>query len=174
MTMKRVETPSEPSGTMPVVDEASLPQDLTPLLKYGPLGDDELPLVGMLRAGYRGETLEQSLEALRPLRPFVQVVRLRGQIVGYVTVERDGPVPGAAYLRNIAVKLELRKLGIGTSLLKHAISVSKDMYRKTLALRVDPANATGVNFYRSMGFTTVATVVSKKSGKLRLLMSREL
>jgi ribosomal-protein-alanine N-acetyltransferase len=48
------------------------------------------------------------------------------------------------------------------------------MYRKTLALRVDPANATGVNFYRSMGFTTVATVVSKKSGKLRLLMSREL
>jgi ribosomal-protein-alanine N-acetyltransferase len=31
-----------------------------------------------------------------------------------------------------------------------------------------------VNFYRKMNFTTVATVVSKKSGKLRLLMSREL
>jgi len=48
------------------------------------------------------------------------------------------------------------------------------MYRKTLALRVDPANAPAVAFYRKGGFTTVATVVSKKSGKLRLLMSREL
>ena len=48
------------------------------------------------------------------------------------------------------------------------------MYRKTLALRVDPANAPAVSFYRNSGFTTVATVVSKKSGKLRLLMSREL
>ena len=47
MTMKRVETSMEPSA-MPVVDEASLPTDLTPLLKYGPLGDDELPHVGML------------------------------------------------------------------------------------------------------------------------------
>jgi len=173
MTMKRVETPSEPSA-IPVVDDGSLPADLTPLLKYGPLGDDEFGVIGGLRAGYRGETLQQSLEALTPLRPFVQVVRLRGQIVGYVTVERDGPVPGAAYLRNIVVKHDLRKRGIGTSLLKHAIQVSKDMYRKTLAFRVDPANATAVSFYRSMGFTSVATVVSKKSGKLRLLMSREL
>jgi [ribosomal protein S18]-alanine N-acetyltransferase len=173
MTMKRVETPTEPNA-LPVVEDGGLPTDLVPLLKYGPLGDDELPLVGGLRAGYRDETLQQSLDALTPLRPFVQVVRLRGQIVGYVTVERDGPVPGAAYLRNIVVKLDLRKRGIGTSLLKHAIQVSKDMYRKTLALRVDPANATAVNFYRSMGFTSVATVVSKKSGKLRLLMSREL
>lgn len=171
--MKQVESPKEP-GPLPVVDVASLPTDLAPLLKYGPLGDDELPAVGMLRVGYRGETHEQSLEALTPLRPFVQVARLHGQIIGYVTVERDGPVPGAAYLRNIVVKLELRKRGIGTLLLKHAIQVSKDMYRKTLALRVDPADATAVNFYRSMGFTTVATVVSKKSGKLRLLMSREL
>jgi len=173
MTMKRVETPSD-ATTLPVVDVASLPADLTPLLKYGPLGDDELPMVAQLRAGYRGESQAQSVEALTPLRPFVQVVRLSGQIVGYVSIERDGPVPGAAYMRNIVVKPELRKRGIGTQLLKHAIEVSKNMYRRTLALRVDPANATAVSFYRSLGFTTVATVVSNKSGKLRLLMSREL
>ena len=51
---------------------------------------------------------------------------------------------------------------------------ARNMFRKTLALRVDPANAVAVSFYRTQGFTTVATVVSKKSGKLRLLMSREL
>ena len=91
-----------------------------------------------------------------------------------VTVERDGPVPGAAYMRNVVVKPELRKKGLGTMLLNQALQVARDMHRKTLALRVDPANAPAVSFYRKAGFTTVATVVSKKSGKLRLLMSREL
>jgi len=95
-------------------------------------------------------------------------------VIGYVTIERDGPVTGAAYMRNIVVKSELRRKGIGTLLLNHAIKVAKDLHRKTLALRVDPANAAAVSFYRKAGFTTVATVVSKKSGKLRLLMSREL
>ena len=40
--------------------------------------------------------------------------------------------------------------------------------------RMIAANAPAVSFYRKAGFTTVATVVSKKSGKLRLLMSKEL
>jgi ribosomal-protein-alanine N-acetyltransferase len=83
-------------------------------------------------------------------------------------------VAGAAYMRNIVVKTELRRKGIGMLLLNHAIRVAKDLHRKTLALRVDPANSAAVSFYRKAGFTTVATVVSKKSGKLRLLMSREL
>jgi ribosomal-protein-alanine N-acetyltransferase len=63
---------------------------------------------------------------------------------------------------------------VGEAVLEQALQVARDMYRKTLALRVDPSNAPAVSFYRKMGFTTVATVVSKKSGKLRLLMSREL
>jgi ribosomal-protein-alanine N-acetyltransferase len=114
------------------------------------------------------------MAAITQLRPFIHVGRLQGQIVGYVTVERDGPVAGAAYMRNIVVKPELRHRGVGMALLDHALGVARDMYRKTLALRVDPANAPAVAFYRKAGFTTVATVVSKKSGKLRLLMSREL
>jgi ribosomal-protein-alanine N-acetyltransferase len=77
-------------------------------------------------------------------------------------------------MRNIVVKPELRRKSLGTLLLNHALGVARDMYRKTLALRVDPANAPAVSFYRHTGFTTVATVVSKKSGKLRLLMSKEL
>ena len=59
-------------------------------------------------------------------------------------------------------------------MLEQGLSMARDMNRKTLALRVDPANGPAVSFYRKAGFTTVATVVSKKSGKLRLLMSREL
>ena len=95
-------------------------------------------------------------------------------MIGYVHIERDGPVPGAAYMRNIVVKNELRKRGVGYQLLNRALDVAREMNRKTLALRVDPSNDAAVSFYRKNGFTTVQTVVSKKSGKLRLVMSREL
>jgi ribosomal-protein-alanine N-acetyltransferase len=173
--------PLEPaaSHSAPPMDLSSLPNDLKPVLKFSGITDEELSGVAALRNGSdpwkeRGESFEQSLEALAKLRPFIQVAKLEGQMVGYVTIERDGPVPGAAYMRNIVVKSELRQRGVGKNLLEHALETARNMYRKTLALRVDPANATAVSFYRTQGFTTVATVVSKKSGKLRLLMSREL
>lgn len=178
MTMKPVEQ-DHATATLPVLDLASLPSDLKSAVKFSPLGEADLGAVAGLRSGSdpwksRGESPEQAMEALTHLRPFIQVARLQNQIVGYVTIERDGPVPGAAYMRNIVVKSELRRKGVGNLLLSHAVQVARDMYRKTLALRVDPANAPAVSFYRHGGFTTVATVVSKKSGKLRLLMSREL
>lgn len=179
MTMKRVETGVDLSA-VPMLDLASLPNDLATATKFTtPPSDEDMPAVAALRASSepwrsRGEGPEESLQALTQLRPYVHLMKLQGQPVGYVTVERDGPVPGAAYMRNIVVKPELRRKGLGMVLLNHAIQVARDMFRKTLALRVDPANAPAVSFYRAAGFTTVATVVSKKSGKLRLLMSREL
>jgi len=177
MTVKADQPVEQPQ--IPVIDVTNLPLDLTSSLKFAQAAEADLPAVATLRSAsdpwrQRNETYEQTLEVLTKLRPFIQVARLQTQIVGYVTVERDGPVPGAAYLRNIVVKPELRRRGVGMLILKHAVETAKDMYRKTLALRVDPANAPAVSFYRKAGFTTVATVVSKKSGKLRLLMSREL
>jgi ribosomal-protein-alanine N-acetyltransferase len=158
---------------VPPVDLASLPTDVAASMKFAPATDADLPAISEPWKG-RNETYEQTLEAMTKLRPFIQVGKIQGGVVCYVTVERDGPVPGAAYMRNIVVKPELRKKGVGTALLGHAMQTARDMYRKTIALRVDPANAPAVAFYRKAGFTTVATVVSKKSGKLRLLMSREL
>lgn len=179
MTMKQVEPGVEAGGAMPVLDLASLPNDLVTAVKFSSPTDEDMATVAALRANSepwksRGESQEDALQALTQLRPYVHVARLQNQVVGYVTVERDGPVPGAAYMRNIVVKPDLRKHGLGTALLNQSLQVARDMYRKTLALRVDPANAPAVSFYRKAGFTTVATVVSKKSGKLRLLMSREL
>jgi ribosomal-protein-alanine N-acetyltransferase len=167
------------ANKVPPIDLASLPTDLSVSMKFAQATDADLPAIAALRSGSepwksRNETYEQTLEAMTKLRPFIQVGRIQGNVVGYVTVERDGPVPGAAYMRNIVVKPELRKKGVGMALLNHAMGTARDMYRKTIALRVDPANAPAVAFYRKAGFTTVATVVSKKSGKLRLLMSREL
>jgi ribosomal-protein-alanine N-acetyltransferase len=178
MTMKGIDKPLDPPA-IPVLEQANLPAELNSVVKYSGVTDEDLNTVAALRANSdpwksRGESYEDTLAALTKLRPFIQVAKLQNNVIGYVTVERDGPVQGAAYMRNIVVKPELRKKGVGTMLLNHAISTASDMYRKTLALRVDPSNGPAVSFYRKNGFTTVATVVSKKSGKLRLLMSREL
>ena len=163
----------------PGLDVKQLPADLKAHVKFTVPTDEDMNLIASMRSlsepwKSRGETQAESLEALSKLRPFAHVAKYNNSAIGYVTVERDGPVPGAAYLRNLIVKPDLRHKGIGHMLMDHALSVSRDMNRKTLALRVDPANSDAVNFYRKMNFTTVATVVSKKSGKLRLLMSREL
>ena len=175
----RQQTETTHQNTPPLIDVSKLPPDLTGQLKYSQPSDDDMQLLAQMRAGTspwkeRGETATESMEHLTKLRPFIQVSKVQGHMAGYVTIERDGPVPGAAYMRNIVVKQELRKRGVGKALLDHALATARDMNRKTLALRVDPANAVAVSFYRTGGFTTVATVVSKKSGKLRLLMSREL
>lgn len=177
MTSKQVET--TPATTPPpVLDANAVLADLKQA-KFAPPTDEDMQTLAVLRSTSdpwkaRGETSAESLELLTKLRPFIHVGKVNGAMLGYVTIERDGPVPGAAYLRNIVVKSELRHKGIGAVLLDKGLSVARDMNRKTLALRVDPANSTAVSFYRKNGFTTVATVVSKKSGKLRLLMSREL
>lgn len=178
MTMKQVDQTSD-QGTPPVLDLTSLPRDLASAIKFGPASDEDMVVVAGLRASTepwntRGENREEAMQALAKLRPFIHVGRVQNHVIGYVTIERDGPVPGAAYMRNIVVKAELRRHGVGMSILNHGLQVARDQARKTVALRVDPANAPAVGFYRKAGFTTVATVVSKKSGKLRLLMSKEL
>ena len=177
--MTTTTTNQDTTKPLPPLDVATLPTDLTGQLKFALPTDEDMAPLAALRAGSipwkdRNEKPEESLEALTKLRPFIQVGKLNASLVGYVTIERDGPVPGAAYMRNIVVSPSLQKRGVGTLLLNRSLEVARDMNRKTLALRVDPANSPAVSFYRKAGFTTVATVVSKKSGKLRLLMSREL
>jgi [ribosomal protein S18]-alanine N-acetyltransferase len=178
MTSKQID-PTPVSPTPPLAPDMSLVLADLKTAKFAAPSDEDMQALAGLRSSsepwrVRGETAAESLEALTKLRPFIQVGKVQGQLIGYVTIERDGPVPGAAYLRNIVVKNELRHKGVGAVLLEQGLTIARDMNRKTLALRVDPANSTAVSFYRKNGFTTVATVVSKKSGKLRLLMSREL
>lgn len=174
MTDKQLDGTTGTSVSPPM----SIPVDWKQV-KFSAPTDEDMNSLAQLRSGSdpwktRGESTAESLEALTKLRPFISVGKLQGSLCGYVTIERDGPVPGAAYLRNIVVKSDFRQKGLGHVLLDQGLSMARDMNRKTLALRVDPANGPAVSFYRKVGFTTVATVVSKKSGKLRLLMSREL
>jgi [ribosomal protein S18]-alanine N-acetyltransferase len=174
MTNKQLEP--VPSVAPPI---HSSPTPIPTKVTFSAPTDEDMNTLAMMRSSSepwktRGETTAESLEALSKLRPFTHVAKSGHSVLGYVTIERDGPVPGAAYMRNIVVKPDLRRQGLGETLLEQGIQAARDMNRKTLALREDPSNSTAVSFYRKNGFTTVATVLSKKSGKLRLLMSREL
>jgi len=148
-----------------------------PTLKFGLPTDEELPVLAELFVANvaleRSET-QKILEKLLRLRERVQVARRNGHILGFVTVEPDGPVRGAAYLRYLLVSPEFRRQGVGASLLKRARNMALEIPRRSLILRVDPSNAHAVAFVRKAGFTTVGALNSKKSGKLRLLMSCEL
>lgn len=177
MTEKQMLPPSC-SGSPPLTHSPEISKQL----KYSAPTDEDMNVLAS--TGFACSTNEawsasqvsvaERLESLTKLRPFLTVAQQGGSSVAYVTVERDGPVPGAAYLRKLVVRNDARRQGIGLEVLSRAMWIAREMNRKTLALRVDPANSAAVSFYRKGGFTTVATVVSRKSGKLRLLMSRDL
>jgi hypothetical protein len=71
-------------------------------------------------------------------------------------------------MRNIVVKPSFGTGGSGWRSSTTPWAVARDMYRKTLALRVDPANAPAVAVLPEGGLHHRGNVVSKKSGKLRL------
>jgi len=146
-------------------------------LKFGVPTSEELPVLAELFVENvsleRSETPEILAKLMR-LRERLHVARTNGHILGFVTVEPDGPVRGAAYLRYLLVKPEFRRQGVGTALLQQAHKMALGISRSSLILRVDPSDEKAVAFVRKAGFTTVGALSSKKSGKLRLLMSCEL
>ena len=119
MTSKQVE-PTPHTTPPPVLDAGAVLADLKHT-KFAAPTDEDMQALSVLRSGSdpwkaRGESAAESLEALTKLRPFIHVGKVNGNLIGYVTIERDGPVPGAAYLRNIVVKSELRHKGVGAVL----------------------------------------------------------
>ena len=172
MTTYPQDTSQETPAVAPVVQKESVQA-----VKFGLPTDEELPVLAELfvaSVALECSETPKILEKLLRLRERMQVARANGQVLGFVTVEPDGPVRGAAYLRYILVRPEFRRQGLGTLILKQAHQMALGMSRKSLILRVDPSNEHAVAFVRKVGFTTVGALSSKKSGKLRLLMSCEL
>jgi ribosomal-protein-alanine N-acetyltransferase len=161
----------------PATSAAEKSSESAQVLKFGFPTDEELPALAKLcvaNVSLEGAEMQETLEKLVRLRERTQVARTNGHVLGFVAVEPDGPVRSAAYLRYLAVKLDFRRQGVGTSLLEQARQMALAMSRKSLILRVDPSDEHAVAFVRKAGFTTVGALSSKKSGKLRLLMSQEL
>ncbi|MCL2626379.1 MAG: GNAT family N-acetyltransferase [Cystobacterineae bacterium] len=174
MTTNPQDAVPESLAAAPSVEKSS---ESLPVLKFGLPTDEELPALARLYAAnlpLSEVEAQEMLEKLIRLRERIQVARANGQVLGFVTVEPNGPVRGTAFLRHLVVKPEYRRRGVGASLLKQAYGMALGMPRKSLLLRVDPSDEGVVTFVRKAGFMTVGALSSKKSGKLKLLMSHEL
>lgn len=59
--------------------------------------------------------------------------------------------PGLGWIRQLAVKKDYRKLGIGRALLEHAFLVFKDLGFEKVGLAVESENPNAVHFYETAG-----------------------
>ena len=83
-------------------------------------------------------------------RFFVAITK--NEVSGYIGANN---VLGEVYIDNIAVFYNYRGFGIGTSLLKHLINVSKDENCDLLTLEVRVSNKPARKLYEKLGFKEV-------------------
>ncbi len=60
-----------------------------------------------------------------------------------------------AYIANLAVKVDYRRMGIGTSLINHTLNFAKKNKLKFLTLEVRESNLSAIRLYKSLGFKNV-------------------
>ncbi len=82
------------------------------------------------------------------------LVAYSDKVLGYIGVQE---ICGEAYITNIAVFNEYRKLGIGRSLLKTAICNAESRNCEFITLEVRESNRSAISLYESEGFKTVGT-----------------
>ncbi len=91
---------------------------------------------------------------------------LENHVAHFFVAEKNGLVCGyigmhvildEAYISNIAVRAQFRGINIGTTLLKHVISFSKNNYLSFISLEVRKSNSKAIKFYKLNGFRAVGT-----------------
>lgn len=94
-----------------------------------------------------------------------------GEIIGFISFYINHSE--IAYIAVIAVSECFKRCGIGTSLLKKAIDVSKNQGLKQIMLEVDSQNKAAISFYQSNNFykDTSKDINSKKQS---IYMTKEL
>ncbi len=77
------------------------------------------------------------------------VAKAEGKVCGYIGISI---IAGEGYITNIAVFPEHRKRGIGTALLRHVISLRREMQLDFVSLEVRVSNGDAVSIYKKNGF----------------------
>ncbi|MBQ2973138.1 MAG: ribosomal protein S18-alanine N-acetyltransferase [Clostridia bacterium] len=77
------------------------------------------------------------------------LVAVSDAVMGYIGVQE---ICGEAYITNVAVFSEYRKLGIGRALLKAACDGAKSRSCEFITLEVRESNAPAITLYESEGF----------------------
>ncbi|MDA8333430.1 MAG: ribosomal protein S18-alanine N-acetyltransferase [Peptococcaceae bacterium] len=101
-----------------------------------------------------------SFPAPWPLRAFVQEI-LQNSLADYLVALREGKVAGyagmwiildEAHITNVAVRPELRGMGIGRRLMEQVIVRALYLGARKMTLEVRVSNAAALTLYESLGF----------------------
>ncbi|MBN2225609.1 MAG: ribosomal protein S18-alanine N-acetyltransferase [Deltaproteobacteria bacterium] len=80
------------------------------------------------------------------------VFDLAGGVAGYIVFWL---IEGEVHIMSVAVRRDLRRLGIGTEVLKRSLEKAKEIGGRYVFLEVREYNDAGVGLYRKMGFRVV-------------------
>jgi ribosomal-protein-alanine N-acetyltransferase len=75
-----------------------------------------------------------------------------GSVAGYIIFWL---IEGEVHIMSIAVRRDLRRLGIATEILKRSLAEAGDLGGKYVFLEVRENNGAGIGLYRKMGFRVV-------------------
>lgn len=111
---------------------------------------DRESFAGMWRMGRDG--LEEAFGATR--RATVLLVGDRDAAAGFAIV---GAAFGVAYLQRLAVRPERRRMGIGSDLVRAALSWGAKAGARVIVLNVKPRSRPAIALYEALGFTDTGT-----------------
>lgn len=80
------------------------------------------------------------------------VFDFEGGVAGYIVFWL---IEGEAHIMSVAVRRDLRRLGIGTEVLKRSLAKAKEIGGKYVFLEVREHNDAGIGLYGKMGFRVV-------------------
>lgn len=89
---------------------------------------------------------------------------LESHISHYICAKQDGIIVGfggiwtivdTAHIANIVVKKDMRKMGIGSSILQELMKICKELNMKEITLEVNQHNTAAFNLYKKFGFEQI-------------------
>jgi ribosomal protein S18 acetylase RimI-like enzyme len=92
------------------------------------------------------------------------VARSEGTIVGMLTVAIFRlPTGLRAWIEDVVVDADARRLGAGRALVEHAVGLATDAGARSIDLTSRPERTSARELYESLGFVTRATSVFRRS-----------
>ena len=114
-------------------------------------------LANYLEEAYNTDRLTSELE--NP-DSFFYFIYQDGEVAGYLKLNIDGAqtekaAPDSLEIERIYIRQSFKRLGLGTQLINHALTVAQQFHKTNVWLGVWEHNTAALNFYKNLGFSQV-------------------
>jgi [ribosomal protein S18]-alanine N-acetyltransferase len=120
-----------------------------------PMGDaDVAEVLGIERASYQFPWTEGIFHDCLRVAYLCRVAVQAQRIVGYAVMSMGA---GEAHILNLCVREDVRRGGVGRSLIRHLLAEAEHAGMSEVFLEVRPSNDIAMLLYQSMGFAQIGT-----------------